>query len=134
VTGHRVRPGGRRRLEVAVHIVLLVAALFWLPFGTRDAGGVSNVLPALHPLPPIPAPAAEARTAVPTDLDVPLVVRQAVSRRHPAGRVVPALAVLTLAVALAAAALVPSRRRRSTPLLALGWHPHAPSRAPPVTV
>lgn len=130
MTRPRTATGRRRRVEVAVHIVLLVAAVFWLPFGTRDAGGVSNVLPALHPLPPVPA--AEARTATPTDLDGPLVVRHAVARPRPVVDVTPVVAVLSVGATLVAVAGLRTRHRRSTRGLALGWHPHAPSRAPPV--
>jgi hypothetical protein len=135
VIRRRVSARHRRRIEVAVHVLLLVAAVFWLPFGTRDAGGVSNVLPALHPLPPVPAPAAEARAAVPSDLDRRLVARPEVARRRPGFVASAPATVLAAAVgAVLATAVLSSRRRRSSSGLALGWHPHAPSRAPPVVV
>ncbi len=130
----RPAPAGRsRRVELALHLVLLAAAVCWLPFGTRDAGGVSNVLPALHPLPPVPAPATEAASTVATELGRPLVIRLAVARPRPALAVAP-LGVLSAVVAVTVAVALPTRRRRSSPGLALGWHPHAPSRAPPVAV
>lgn len=38
-----------RGWRLAGLLVLFVIAWFWMPLGTRDAAGVSSVIPALHP-------------------------------------------------------------------------------------
>ncbi|QYG91187.1 hypothetical protein HC251_01200 [Iamia sp. SCSIO 61187] len=118
-------PAGRRTdggLYLVAQLALVFAALLWMPFGVRDATGVSNVLPALRP-----APAETPRTA-----EWDQVTAEAVRRPAP-GRPAVVVAVLVAGMVLVAA------RRRSVghgrPRPSLGPRPvragRIGSRAPP---
>jgi hypothetical protein len=120
-------PASRRTdggLFLVAQLALVFAALLWMPFGVRDATGVSNVLPALRP-----APAETPRTA-----EWDQVVAEAAHRPAPAR---PLLAVAVLVVA--GLVLVTARRPPAThgrPRPSLGPRPvcsgRLGGRAPPV--
>ena len=87
------RPARRDRGGfLAGQLLILLFALLWLPLGTRDAAGVSSILPALRPAAPDVAVTIRSESLVG---EPPLAMPKKTTRTRP------------VVVALALAAVVP---------------------------